>query len=328
MKVVYFYRSKQSGFSITRVFQTISKEVIKYADIKDVYMPSRYAMPWDLLRNGIYAFMNSNKKCINHITGEIHYLCFFLPKDRLVVTVHDIGYLYDLSGIKRKIWKFLYVKSLKRAPKVIFITEKTKEEVLKEISLHESQVEIIGDPVSNDFLHHPKSFSSLKPVILHVGTLPRKNLGRTVEALKGISCHLRIIGKISETLVERLRVNEIDYSNAVRITDEEMIKEFQNCDIINFPSLYEGFGVPIIEGQATGRVVVTSDLSPMREVAGGGAYLVDPYSIEGMHKAYRELIENPLLRQQIMNKGAVNVENYKAHSIAMRYREVYNELLQ
>ena len=78
----------------------------------------------------------------------------------------------------------------------------------------------------------------------------------------------------------------------MNLTHEEIVSEDRKADIINFPSLFEGFGMPIIEGQATGRIVITSNLSPMKEVAGNGAILVDPYSVNEIRNAYLSVIQN------------------------------------
>ena len=83
--------------------------------------------------------------------------------------------------------------------------------------------------------------------------------------MNGIDCHLRIIGKIDINIQTLLDENKIDYTNAFNLSDNEIIEEYKKCDIVNFPSTHEGFGMPIIEGQAIGRVVLTSDLSPMNQ---------------------------------------------------------------
>ena len=97
-------------------------------------------------------------------------------------------------------------------------------------------------------------------------------------------------GKINSSTLEiyrkdiedMLRFYSIRYVYKCDLSNQEILDEYMNCDIVSFPSLYEGFGMPIIEGQAVGRVVFTSDLEPMKEIAGDAALLVDPYSIESI----------------------------------------------
>lgn len=76
--------------------------------------------------------------------------------------------------------------------------------------------------------------------MLHIGTRPNKNLERVIEALEGIKCHLRIIGKLTSEQEKLLSEKKIKYSNGINLTDEEILNEYILCDIVSFPSLYEG----------------------------------------------------------------------------------------
>jgi len=113
-------------------------------------------------------------------------------------------------------------------------------------------------------------------VILFVGITDNKNLIRTAEALGGIPCRLHIVGKLSP----RKRGPDSSWHpvyvlfGAFRRRNGGTICRRRP---VLFPSTFEGFGLPIVEGQKAGRPVITSDLSPMRETAGAGACLVDPY---------------------------------------------------
>ena len=110
------------------------------------------------------------------------------------------------------------------------------------------------------------------------------------------------------------------------MTDKEIVEEYLNCDIVNFPSLYEGFGMPILEGQATGRVVITSNCSPMKEVAGHGAVLVNPMSVVSIREEYKKVIENFDFRNEVVKQGTINVANYRLENIVNCYLKVYNSL--
>ena len=117
--------------------------------------------------------------------------------------------------------------------------------------------------------------------------------------------------------------NNIEYSTCYNISDEELLEEYRNCDIVNFPSLYEGFGMPIIEGQATGRVVVTSNLSPMKDVAGGASILVNPRDVLSIRKGYIEAINNG---DKYVEKGLENVKRFSVSSITIQYFNLIKEL--
>ena len=86
--------------------------------------------------------------------------------------------------------------------------------------------------------------------------------------------------------------------------------------------------MPIIEGQATGRIIITSNLSPMKEVAGNGAILVDPYSVKDIKNAYLSVIQNKNIRENLIHEGLKNIENYKIEKIAQQYTDLYKKLYE
>ena len=185
---------------------------------------------------------------------------------------------------------------------------------------------VIPNPISKDYIFTPKQLNLSKPIILHIGTLERKNLKRTIYALSPINCHLRIIGKIDKDIKDLLLENNIDYSNVSDLSNHDIIKEYIQCDFVNFPSTNEGFGMPIIEGQAIGRVIITSNISPMMEVAGNGAYFVNPYDILSIRNAYQKLLGDNNLCQNLINNGRKNIIRYKVERIAEDYLNIYKSI--
>ncbi len=326
MKITYFFRHPKVGFSIQRVLQTVNIEVSEICKIEEWFLPSSKSSFLSMFINGRFASIHQGE--INHITGDAHYLLFFLSRKNTIITVHDIMYYSYLTGIKKKIWKLLYINSLKRAKKVVFISEFAKEQVLNVLHLPSSKYCIIPNPISPDYSKHLKKFNKDKPRVLHIGASgDRKNLERTIMALEKIPCHLRIIGKLSDKNSLLLNKYNIDYSNAFDLSNSEVVKEYEKCDIVNFPSLFEGFGMPIIEGQAVGRPVITSNISPMKDVAGDGAILVDPMAVDAIKKAYLKIINDDAFRLSVIEKGLKNVEHYQAKNIAKKYIDIYYQIV-
>ena len=85
----------------------------------------------------------------------------------------------------------------------------------------------------------------------------------------------------------------LPFSTGESLSDAEVVRAYQECDLVLFASTYEGFGLPIVEAQAVGRPVITSDILSMPEVAGGAARLVDPFSVPAIRGAVLELIPEP-----------------------------------
>lgn len=327
MKIHYYFRNKLVGFSIQTVFTTLINQISKYYITRESYLITPYANIIAIIRNLIYAKKSQKSSEINHITGDAHYLLYTLSKKRTIITVHDIMYYRYLHGIKKWIWKLIYIYPLKRATHVIFISEHSKKEVLDIINLPNHKISVIPDPVSPNYCFCEKDFNYNCPQILHIGTNQRKNLHNTIYALHGIKCHLRIVGKLKEDTINLLDKYHIDYSNVYNLTENEIIKEYKRADIVNFPSTYEGFGMPIIEGQTIGRVVITSAISPMKDVAGDGAMLVNPFSVESIRDGYLKIINEKELRHKLIERGKVNASKYTVEKIAEQYIHIYKNIV-
>jgi glycosyltransferase involved in cell wall biosynthesis len=93
-----------------------------------------------------------------------------------------------------------------------------------------------------------------------------------------------------------------------------------------FASLYEGFGLPILEAQAMGRPVITSNFGAMKEAAGEGALLVDPYSVDEIRAAILRIKNEPALREDLIAKGLRNAAKFSATAVANSYAQIYKQL--
>lgn len=256
---------------------------------------------------------------IVHITGTEHYLLPFLTSYNTIITVHDLGFYTEQKKSLKLLGKYLlWIKSLSYAKYVTFISDFSQQEALKLV--HLSRHSVVYNPISSEFQPSLKEFNEKCPRILHIGTKPNKNLFNTIEALKDLSCRLRIIGKLSEAEKEHLQKNHIDYSNAYNLSDQEIIQEYQQCDIVNFPSLYEGFGMPILEGQSIGRVVITSNISPMKDIAKDTAILVNPTDVNSIRNGYKRAIE---LHDLYVERGYKNIKRFSVETITNEYKKIY-----
>ena len=177
-------------------------------------------------------------------------------------------------------------------------------------------------------LFRPLPFNASCPRILQVGTAPHKNLERVAQALKGERCVLHVVGRLSPRQRQFLDDLGIRYENGVDLSDEELLRAYEEADLVVFVSLAEGFGLPILEAQAIGRPVVTSDLSPMRDVAGGAACLVDPRNVDSIRAGIRRVIKDSNYREGLVELGLRNVVQYQPQVVASRYARLYEHIAQ
>ncbi len=286
--------------------------------------PSRHLMP--RLKN--LEFASRMLADIHHVVGDVHYLALGLPSEKLVLTIHDCAALERLSGWRREVLRQLwFVQPMRRAAVVTTISKTTKDELRRWVGALADKVEVIPNCVGAEFSPYCKPFNQECPVVLQVGTAWNKNVVGVARGLTGIRCRLEIVGELSSSQRAALDSTHVAYKELGRISDDELLQAYRRCDLVVFASLYEGFGLPILEAQAIGRPVVTSNLSSMPEVSGGGALLVDPSDSQAIHGAVTQLISDPTLRADLIHAGFDNVARFRPEAVARRYEAVYARVL-
>lgn len=336
MFITYFHWAKNSPPSIGRSFKPLINKISQTEEVKEFWVPYNGANPLNLIKNIWFVYKHRNNKGINHITGDIHYCILGLIGCKSVLTIHDDYAMVKANrGWLGKLYKYIFwiFLPVKLASKTVFISEATKKKIERLVSSRRTVV-ISNHSVDSEFTYKEKTFNVKNPLILQIGASPQKNLETTIKVVaklkkSGFNCHLRVIKRMSEeqhTLAKRLG---IDYSNVYDLSDKEIVEEYLKADIIAFPSLYEGFGMPIIEGQATGRIVITSNFEPMNWVAGNnGAILLDnPLDKKEYTRKLTEIILNEKLRNQTIKMGFENSKRFTVEKAVKTYHKLYANLL-
>jgi len=325
-KILYIERKLEFGVSIEKVFRQIAKTLSK-----DKFEVAFQQLPYSnnalgTLKNLL--FYRKSENDIYHVTGHVHYITLILPKEKTVLTIHDLGILNIRKGLRRFILKKLLIDlPVKKLKYITAVSESAKNEILFYTNCNENKIRVIENPLlEHFFLSEKKIFNAECPNILQIGTTKNKNLKNLIKALNGIECKLKIIGKIETEITQLLRKYEINYSNELNLNNIEIKNEYQNADIIAFCSTYEGFGLPIIEAQAMKTPVITSDISPMKEVSGGGAVLVNPNDYLSIRKGILKIIKDKKLRDFLIEKGLENIKRFEPKYIAGLYEELYEEV--
>ena len=322
----FFFRKPSPVFhSIEEQFFAVQKELPEEIKYKNVF--AKFHSKGFFKRLFITIQSAFNQGDINHITGDIHFIALFLKKEKTVLTVHDIGSILNKTGFKVKILRFFwFTMPFARVKYITVISEFTKKEILDNFNVNPGKISVIPDCVSAKISYSEKTFNTEKPNILQIGTKTNKNIERLIPALSDINCKLTIIGKLSENQILLLKKHKIDYENFFNLPFLVLLNLYKKADLVTFVSTYEGFGVPILEAQASGRPVITSNISPMKDVAGNGALLVSPNSVEEIKSAVNRLINDSDLRFSLIKNGLENVKKYSAKSVADQYYNLYKSV--
>lgn len=264
---------------------------------------------------------------IYHVTGDIHYVACLLPRNRTVLTIHDCQILERLTGWRRALVKtFWYTMPLRAADRISVVSSETKKRLLEHVNYPADRIHVIPVAISDIFKPHAKPFNTECPRILQIGTKANKNVLRLVQALRGIKCHLDIVGPIDEKLRNQLNECEIQWTGWGRLTETELLERYHEADIVAFVSTSEGFGMPIVEAQRVERVCITSNCSSMPEVAGDGACFVDPLDVISIREGILKTITNNDYREQIIRNARNNVCRFDSVQIAQQLQVFYETL--
>ena len=319
-----FRAPRYNRFSIEKVFNSLVPHYPQYLKVDRFYVKSPGGSILPILRNMYY---RGSRADIYHITGDVHYMVFVYPRKRTVLTIHDCVFMNNGSFIKKKIMQFLWLQlPVRLAETVTTISEKSKNDIVKYTNCSPDKIRIIPDPISDDFKYVPKIFNDRSPRVLQIGTGPNKNIERIIAATKEIDCELVIIGRLNSHQKEMLVNGNRKYINLQELTDREIVEQYNSADIVLFVSLAEGFGLPPLEAQAVGRVVVASNIEPILSVTGNAACFVDPYSIDSIRDAILDVCKNEQYRNSLIEKGLENVKQYNSSYIVKQYCQIYNSI--
>jgi glycosyltransferase involved in cell wall biosynthesis len=325
MITLVFRKGSPTVFSIEKIFDALYSHLEKSgARLRRLELPHISTGIVSVLRN-VWFVARRRKTKVLHITGDVHYATLLCLFSKTIITIHDCVVLQRGTGFKRVVlWILWFGLPVRLASAIVVISEQTKRELLKTVAIPENKITVIPNFVDPAFVFSERPFASARPRILHVGTTPNKNLPRVVAALRGIPCVLVIVGQLPQEISRDLRESGVCYENFVGIDHAAMTRLYRDADLISFPSTYEGFGMPILEGQAVGRPVLSSDQEPMRSVAGqGGALLVNPQSVNAIREGFRTLMGDGALRARLIAAGKENCRRFTLEAVTARYLALY-----
>ena len=274
--------------------------------------------------------------------GPRHHLPLLLPKKiKKMLTIHDVVHLLYPKTMPLShliVERLLMRRSILKADCIIAVSSSTESNIKDAYGIGSYKIRTIysGTPVlAKDTSILAKKYKPLPPkYFLFVGSLePRKNFERVFNAFELLQpesheVHLVIVGGKgwkNRKFLQRIKTHPL--KSLIHLTgyinSAYLSKIYSQALCLLFPSLYEGFGFPILEAMACGTPVITSNISSMPEVAGNAAVLVDPYDVGAIAKAMHNVLTNKDLKESLVKKGLERVKQFSWEKCAEETIRVY-----
>jgi len=270
----------------------------------------------------------------------------------VVATVHDISFLEHpefFTAARALQLRWSVRRTVRTARRILTVSEFSRASILKAYShLNPDAVVVVPNAAATGFRPTSRGaakasvarhFQVGKPFILTVGDLqPRKNHIKLIAAFAELlrACpgtpHELVIAGQGSWFAPRVReaAQRSGVSDRIRflgfVDDDDLLDLYNACEFFVFPSLYEGFGLPVLEAMACGKAVACSGTSALPEVAGGTAWLFDPHSVEQIARAMIDLVSDAGLRARMERLGLQRSMRFSWQEAARKTLQVYNEV--
>jgi glycosyltransferase involved in cell wall biosynthesis len=278
----------------------------------------------------------------------VHSLGYVIPlaaRGPQVVTVHDVNYLGHKgwrTGVGRRAFRFFAEKTVKRADRIIAVSRFSRDEIVRHMRVPTDKVTVVHSAGrdAQTLRTGPRLASDVvralpRPYIMAFSALSaHKNIPRLISAFARISGSvphdLVLVGHMPVKAAVRAEIQAAGGSDRVHFTgyvpEADVTALLQHASLFAFPSLYEGFGLPLLDAQNAGVPVVSSSAGALPEIAGGSAIMFDPTSEDEMAGALRRGLMDAELRASLVRKGHVNARQFSWDRTARETLDVYYDV--
>ncbi|MDX1942503.1 MAG: glycosyltransferase family 1 protein [Saprospiraceae bacterium] len=305
--------------------------------------PKAYWRSW-----GVKKDLRKHKIQLFH--GLSHEIPVGIQKTKIksIVTIHDLvfkHYPHHFPLIDRQIYDYKFHYACENANKIIAISESTKRDIIEFYNITAEKIEVIYQSCHERFMQE-KSPKAIEAVLkryqlpggyfFYVGSvIERKNLLSIVQALELLPSDLKlplvVVGdgkayknKVQEYIARKNLQKQVIF---IKADYDDLPALYQQAKIFIYPSVYEGFGIPILEALFSKTPVITSNISSLPEAGGPDSYLIDPRQPEQIAAGIQKILSNDAFRKEMIEKGFAYAQRFKGAPLTEQLMELYETLI-
>lgn len=323
------------------------------AELFNVSLISKASI-WSLLEDVSFAKALEQAEGILHLPNHHMGRYGLFIKKPFIITVHDLIRFFDMRGgdvlihrpnLRDRVYLHMDYAGVRKAVKIIAVSNTTKKDLMNYLKLPSEKIAVVYEGVDHDTFKPVKRRLIDEPYILYVGSEhPRKNLTRILAAFKKVKQDPRFkdlkLVKVGEAggreadfrsmtlkAIERLKLKD-DVIFVGKVAKEDLPAYYSHAECFVMPSLYEGFGLPLLEAMACGCPVITSNISAPPEVTADAALHVNPRCVEDIASAIISVLSNDELRCELKIKGLKRAKEFSWEKTAKETFKVYKEVVE
>lgn len=330
------------------LFTDRQEYIKKFKNIKIVYLAKTFKPYWDYIKI-IPALRKEQPEVVIYPQNIIPFTHQIFSPAKKINLVHDLAYfesqINEYPLIDTLYQKLFLGYSCRIADRTIAISKSTKNDLIKYVKANPQKIDVIYEGLERKFTQTTDwqkinsvldQYQIKKPYIFYCGSLsPRKNILRTLQAFyqikNSVPHQIYLSGSLSwhdqeikDYIAKNLadRVCRIGY-----IEDDDLPMVFSAADLFLYPTLYEGFGLSVLEAQACGCPVLACRATSIPEVAGESLNLLDPYSVEKMKEEMLRILTEPQYKNSLIEKGFQNIKRFSWKKMAEEIIELIQKNL-
>lgn len=343
MRISLIVPEEQEETGVSNYFEELFEHLKTKIKIEKLIFPK---ITWGLPFFNFRVIFKNHPVFFPRYSGDIVHLpnffytlpILFKKPKKLVVTLHDlIPSVYGTSSFLSGLIYKMCLRGVKKADRLIVDSENTKKDALQYLKFPESKIDVIPLGVNTKKFRQLPKIKKEPYSILYVGTeMPRKNLDVLIKALAILKKKIpqakliKVGAAHCPSAREKLKklADELGLSDSIQFKDylENIVLEYNKAALFVFPSLYEGFGLPILEAMACEVPVICSNKTSLPEIGGNAVIYFDGYDPESLANKMYQVLTNNQIRKKLIKNGLKRIKEFSWEKTAEKTLEVYKKI--